>query len=788
MRDRTKGVIRPFSLRSARGGGAIAAIGLGAALLGAPAAAQDSAQDEREVELETLRIEDRTADVNPNAEPGAPYKARTSGDERRTRPIAETPSTIQVLTEGYIEDSGYTDLRPLLDAQPGITVGTGENGNQFGDRYIIRGQEARSDVFVDGLRDPGMTTRETFAVDQVEISKGPNSTFAGRGTAGGAVNLITKQATTDYNFVRGDIGLGTDRYVRGTLDANFAISEDLAVRANLLYGYTEVPDRDPADRERKGAAVSATWSPGDVFDITLDYYGLRAEDNPDIGDYLAGDASVGTRLPVETPPYAQEQDFQRSHVDVFTARVNWAISDNIKLSNRTRYGMSDNGYVVTAASGATTSATGPGGAYPTITFTTHQKYQHVDYFANQANLLITSEVAGGKNDLIIGAEYTDHKVKNGNFINTNTGAFNCRTGTAAGTTLNNFCGIGANGQPVSNLNSLLGRVITRGAINQDYQVETLSAYIMDTFDITDALTVFGGVRLDSYDYRLGVTGGTPPVLTTYEYSDTLWNGHLGVTYEIGDLGMIYASVATSADINGGESDVGTNAGYGGLLLVDGELPDAIPERSVLYELGTKLNLFDEKLLLTASVFQIDKSDVFEAAGGGYVPEGTGNTGANRTRGVELGLAGNITPIWSFQGGLTFMDAEITKSAANPLRIGKTLSNFADFQASLLTRIQPTDQFALGFAVKHKSKRYAGQPDTAPGFTTRPDGTFFYSQPVPAYTVGDAFVEYRFNENFELRVNANNITDEKYYLAAYQSGRFLYIGDARQVVGTLTVRY
>ena len=100
-----------------------------------------------------------------------------------------------MLTKAQIEDSGYTDLREILDAQPGITLGTGENGNAFGDRYIIRGQEARSDVFVDGLRDPGMSIRESFAVEQVEISKGPNSSFAGRGTSGGAINSIT---STDH--------------------------------------------------------------------------------------------------------------------------------------------------------------------------------------------------------------------------------------------------------------------------------------------------------------------------------------------------------------------------------------------------------------------------------------------------------------------------------------------------------------------------------------------------------------------------------------------------------------
>jgi catecholate siderophore receptor len=91
-------------------------------------------------------------------------------------------------------------LRAIVAAQPGITLGTGENGNAFGDRYVIRGQEARSDVFIDSLRDPGMTIRESFAVEQVEITKGPNSSFAGRGSSGGTINSITKRASSEYQF------------------------------------------------------------------------------------------------------------------------------------------------------------------------------------------------------------------------------------------------------------------------------------------------------------------------------------------------------------------------------------------------------------------------------------------------------------------------------------------------------------------------------------------------------------------------------------------------------------
>ncbi|MBL8244389.1 MAG: TonB-dependent receptor plug domain-containing protein, partial [Rhodanobacteraceae bacterium] len=162
---------RPLSLRApAAPAPAALALGVSLSLLGGAATAQDTAVAEDEIVLDTLKVEERTLDTNPYAEKNAPYKARVSGDRRRTETLAETPATVSVLTQTQIRESGRSDLRAIVAAQPGITLGTGENGNAFGDRYVIRGQEARSDVFIDSLRDPGMTIRESFAVEQVEIT------------------------------------------------------------------------------------------------------------------------------------------------------------------------------------------------------------------------------------------------------------------------------------------------------------------------------------------------------------------------------------------------------------------------------------------------------------------------------------------------------------------------------------------------------------------------------------------------------------------------------------------
>ena len=424
------------------------------------------------------------------------------------------------------------------------------------------------------------------------------------------------------------------------------------------------------------------------------------------------------------------------------------------------------------------------------------------YVANQLNLHYNSDFLGGRNELILGAEYTRHKVDSGNYIRSSQAAFNCRTGTGAGAP-DAFCITDATGAPVANLNNLAQRVWSRSPFaTRKWQVETISGSVMDTVDITPRLTLFLGGRIDHFSYRLSSWDGTSGAAAAFAgsnnnvatYSDTLWNGHAGITYKFGKA-VVYFTAASAADINGGESDTGTSAGYGGLVLFNGDAAGSEPERSLNLELGTKLNLLEERLLLTASLFQITKSGIMEGAD--YTTTGTFNTGKIRVRGFEAEVAGNITDDWSVQGGITVMKARVLESANVGLSaaqlalgasyIGKTGATFADFQASFQTRYQITGRFAMGAAIKHKGRMFGGQPDTGAAFTQTTTG-FSYNQPVPGHTVGDLFAEYRFSNRIDLRVNVNNVTNTEYYTAVYRSGTFLYKGDARQIVGTLNVKF
>jgi catecholate siderophore receptor len=244
---------------------------------------------------------------------------------------------------------------------------------------------------------------------------------------------------------------------------------------------------------------------------------------------------------------------------------------------------------------------------------------------------------------------------------------------------------------------------------------------------------------------------------------------------------VYASFGTAQDINGGESDVGNNSSYGGLQLDPrcACAPPSNPETSQNFEIGTKWNLFDDRFLATAALFQTTKYDVNEALSASETEAfGTVNTGQNRVSGVELEVVGMPTDDLTVQGGLTYESAEVQKSI-NPANIGRTLANFANFSASLQAKYRVWDELQLGVIGQYVSKRYGGQPDTA---AVNANG--YYSQPVPAYGVMDLFATYKFNPDLGVRLNVGNVFNRDYYTTVYRGGFFLYKGDARNVRITL----
>ena len=180
---------------------------------------------------------------------------------RYVRPVSETPQSIQVIPRQVMEAQGVTTLSEALRNVPGISLQAGEGGgasNTSGDMFNLRGFSANNSLFVDGVRDDGLVSRDVYNLEQVEVFLGPTGTDVGRGTAAGYVNMTTKTPAVQTRY-SGAATFGTADQRRVSVDVNQATPfgdagswwRGTAVRLNGAGPGQRRP------RPRRGAAADA---------------------------------------------------------------------------------------------------------------------------------------------------------------------------------------------------------------------------------------------------------------------------------------------------------------------------------------------------------------------------------------------------------------------------------------------------------------------------------------------------------------------------------------------------
>ena len=268
-----------------------------------------------------------------------------------------------MLTKDVLADQNSTTLKSAVLNTAGVTLGTGEGGNAFGDRFFIRGFDARNDIFLDGMRDAGVSVRENFFTEQVEILRGPGSSFAGRGTTGGAINIVTKAATTEKSFYNMDTTFGTDHTKRVVLDVNQVISPTLAIRAGGLFQDAGVAGRDYIKDDRDGGFVAAKWTPLDTVKLYANYIHTNLHGLPDFGVpyYRPGSPNPGPTISIDKAggPYPDfgvsrnnfyglvNRDYYSIKQDIGTVGGEVSITPDLTLSNKTRFQRSVLDYIGT---------------------------------------------------------------------------------------------------------------------------------------------------------------------------------------------------------------------------------------------------------------------------------------------------------------------------------------------------------------------------------------------------------------------------------------------------------
>ncbi|MEP6839241.1 MAG: TonB-dependent receptor plug domain-containing protein, partial [Bradyrhizobium sp.] len=434
------------------------------------------------------------ADRNPYADASAPYKVdHVQASGKFPEPLLNTPKTITVLSKEVLADQNATTLKQAVLNTAGVTLGTGEGGNAFGDRFFIRGFDARNDIFLDGMRDAGVSVRENFFTEQVEILRGPGSSFAGRGTTGGAINIVTKEATTQKSFYNMDTTFGTDRTKRVVLDVNQVISPTLAIRAAGLFQDAGVAGRDYRKEDRDGGFITAKWTPTDTVKVYANYIHTNLHGLPDFGVpyYRPGTTPYTNTAGGPYPDFGSRssnfygfvnRDYSSIKQDIGTVGGEISITPDLTLSNKTRTQRSVLDYIGTLPEG-------PNVATGTISANPQSRYQVSEATTNQTEATYKYNVAGWNNTALAGVE-----------VSREIASIDKYSGLSSEALPGGFSGTGSLPN-VSIFNPQFTFLPFGGPTNltglaTKVAIDTKSVYVIDTANYNDFLILNGGIRYD----------------------------------------------------------------------------------------------------------------------------------------------------------------------------------------------------------------------------------------------------------------------------------------------------
>ena len=665
----------------------------------------------------------KLTDLIVEAARGSLYKTEKLQTPKTTVPLRDVPQTVTVIPEAVIKEQGATSLRDILKNVPGISMQAGEGGVPNGDNLSIRGFNARTDLFVDGVRDFGGYSRDPFNLEQVEVTKGPSSSNGGRGSTGGAVNLGSKMPTLKNRYEL-MLGGGTDQYGRATFDANQTIPgiEGAALRVNGMVHTQDVPGRDEVSQERWGIAPTIAFGLGTDTRFTLGFFHLDQENVPDNGVPFVPRTGNNTGLPSGIPNVDFDnwygllsRDYEDIQTSMLTGILEHDFNDDLKLRNTTRYGITDRDSITTAP-----RFDNSGADAADVRRTDWKSRDQTDtIFANQTNLRFDFETGRVKHELVSGIEISretsrnyGRKDLNGGGPNTDLEFPNPR-------------------QPY------IPNIVRDGAVT-DTIADSMALYAFDTLKLGEHWQLSGGLRWDSFNVDYTSRSSTGAV-TRLQRDDRMLSYRAAVTYKPTESGSIYLGYGTSFNPSAEGLTLGNTATATNNLNTD-------PEQNRTLELGTKWDLFDDKLSLTAALFRTDKTNA-RTEDPADATDIVVLQGEQRVQGFELGLTGEITESWHLLGGYTWLDSEIRESK-NPLEVGNELMNTPEHSFNLWSVHTLPGGFEVGGGVQFTGDRFNNN-----NRNTR--------QTAQDFLLFDAMISYKLNEHVTFRLNGYNLADEEY---------------------------
>ena len=650
----------------------------------------------------------------------------------------ENTQVYSTITTELLESQIITNFDDALKNATGVEqlwASTGRGGDGAG-YYSLRGFSVQPQL-VNGL--PGLTngTINPANVERIEVLKGPSATLFGNAVSsyGGLINVVTKKPYVgtggELSFTSGTYGLNQ---IIGDFNTALSKEDNLYFRINTAYT-TEQSFQDAGFRKSFFVAPSLSYKVNNRLSFSLYAEITQAEQTNPMFLFLNRSARTEASN-LEELGYNNKLSFTSNDLTLKNPNQNYRIEMDYKLS--------DTWQSQTLLSKSTTSTTGyysylfDYGLLGNNTFSRFINKQNANTQTTdiQQNFIGDFKIASLRNRVVIGLDY-----------------FNA-TQTDNGTGYAFYGNItpegGANGDnpftqevetdlyPLSTAG--VDAVLASQAVgNNKSKYHIYSVYASDVLNITDQLSAMVGLRLDRFDNEGDLT------TTEDDYDQTTLSPKFGLLFQpIADKLSVFANYQNGFTNVAPQLVGNPEDGPQTLKTFD-------PEQANQLEFGIKTNLFNNRLNVTASYYDIkvkdrvitDPSSPFNKIQGGEVV----------SKGFEIEINANPIPGLNIRAGYSNNDSETTKSDnieilnRRPLEAGpETLYNFwasYEFQTGTL------NGFGLGAGLNGASESFAINYEST--------GEFI----LPSYTVVNASVFYQ-AKKYRIGLKLNNALNEEYY--------------------------
>ncbi|MBR7653501.1 TonB-dependent siderophore receptor [Brucella oryzae] len=646
---------------------------------------------------------------------------RTRTASKTNTSLLETPQAVSIVTRQQMNDQGADTVPQALRYTPGVL----SEANGYDIRYDwihIRGYNTYGTIWMDNLALPGDPSSyatpsvNPYALERIEVIKGPASVLYGRTMPGGLVNYVSKrpQATPHNEVVLGTSAFGG---IQTSVDSTGPVTKDGDWQYRFVGQWRNMHTQIDQERDRALMfAPSLTWSPSTDTSLTVSgyYQRDRAIFNPRF--YPA----VGTLLPnshgqIPRDLYLGDPEANEFNRDFYTLgyefshdfNETWSVRQNLRYSRSSQdmflvlvnpaFAYQPDGHTLNRASGASDD---------TLTS-----------FSVDTQAEARFDTGGFDHTVLFGLEYL-RATSDRNFGNATAGV-----------------------PPIDYLNPVYGGVpipypaYTSSALQKQHQV---GVYMQDQIRYDHWVGTLG-LRYDRSEISTFNRRAIPDKAFV-ENSEGQVSGRAGLTYLFDNGFAPYVSYSTT---------------FTPLLGVDAFDEPYKAQRAGQFEVGVKYEPLGTNAMIAVSLFNLDIKNALTPYLTTGIQTGYVQSGRQRVRGVEVEGKFELTREIELLGSYAYSDSEVLESNLAVER-GREILRLPEHQASIWVKYSP--MWVPGLSVSAGVRGWSSY---------QTDSKYLDKLRIPGQTLVDLGAEFDFGQvkkdldGMTLRVNATNLFDRKY---------------------------